>query len=337
MYRTLSVVIRVALISMIAMMAVNAQQRPRPGNVPVNNPGTATGVSSNVVTSKLLIFAKNGTGTTSTSVSGEFASQLVTSATVNNEFAVEWSRSKPGPELKAMFYVMAPDTGFRVGGKEVTMPAGAIAVNIPVSMSTIAAGNYSLMIYGKNGSSSKVNINYTGKDSNGQPVMIVQSSNGVQPVAAPSSIQITSAQFVPAVGAPGEPGYERARLILRLRASQTTTLSKLEVDVWSGPWKNPELLTNATNSPLMIFKGKLSFVGSTTIVKDNNRTINISLRRMSQDDIDDQETGPGLYSPADWGHAFAQTTTASFRAKLDGKAIGSFEQSPKKPWQWGAP
>src|SRR5262245_7772326 len=94
MYKARTIKGCAALLSLIALVAANGQQRPRPGSVPGSNPGTATGVSSNVVTSKLLIYAKNGLGTTSTNISGEFASQLVASATVNNEFTVQWSRPK---------------------------------------------------------------------------------------------------------------------------------------------------------------------------------------------------------------------------------------------------
>jgi len=337
MYKPRTIRACAALIWIIALVSANAQQRPGPGNVPVSNPGTATGVSSNVVTSKLLIYAKNGLGTTSTKTSGEFPSQLVASATVNNEFTVQWSRPKPGTEEKANLYVLTPNPLGRVGGKNVTMPAGATSVNIPFSMETLAPGNYVLMVVGENGRSDKVTINYTGKDNIGQVVSIPQTSPINQPVPTKSSVQVAGAQFVPAVGAPGEPGYQRAKLILNLRTVETTKISKLEVQVWSGPWTNPELLTNSKNAPLVILKGKGAIAGSLTIVKDKDNRITVTLRRTSQGDIDDQEAGPGQYSPGDWAHAFAQTTTASFRTSVDSKAISSLEQSPQKAWQSGTP
>jgi len=61
------------------------------------------------------------------------------------------------------------------------------------------------------------------------------------------------------------------------------------------------------------------------------------LRRTTKNDVDAEESGPGFYSPADWGLAFAQTTAAAFRWKVNGTSSGSSEQSPKSHWQWGAP
>src|SRR2546426_4036672 len=52
--------------------------------------GTVTGGTQKIINSKLLIYVKNGLGTTSTNTGGEFPSQLVTSATVNNEFGLQW-------------------------------------------------------------------------------------------------------------------------------------------------------------------------------------------------------------------------------------------------------
>ena len=47
---------------------------------------------------------------------------------------------------------------------------------------------------------------------------------------------------------------------------------------------------------------------------------------MTKNDVEAQESGAGVYSPGDWGHAFAQTTTASFRWNVEGKLSGSLEQ-----------
>jgi hypothetical protein len=183
-------------------------------------------------------------------------------------------------------------------------------------------------------------INYTGKDSNGQPIAIPQGSTSGQSAPAKSPLYITSAKFTPEVGALNEPGHQRAKLTLTLKTPTTTTISKIDVEVLSEPFTNPELVTssNSKNSPIMILKGKWEALGgSYQILKEKETTITIILRRTSRNDVQAQESDPGFYSPADWGYAFGQTTTASFRWSVTGHAgnlSGSFEQSPKKVWLW---
>ena len=88
----------------------------------------------------------------------------------------------------------------------------------------------------------------------------------------------------------------------------------------------------------MIFKGKfLALGGSNQVLKDKDNSFTVLLSRTSKNDVEAQESGAGVYSPSDWGHAFAQTTAASFRWNVDGKPSGEIAQSPKKQWQWGAP
>ena len=88
----------------------------------------------------------------------------------------------------------------------------------------------------------------------------------------------------------------------------------------------------------MIFSKKWAAAGgSYQIVKNQDNFINLTLRRNSKNDVEAAEGGAGSYSPADWGLAFAQTTDATFRWKVDGKVFDSLVQSAQKPWQWGAP
>ena len=118
---------------------------------------------------------------------------------------------------------------------------------------------------------------------------------------------------------------------------------------WKGPVQlprhlevvsKPELVTssNAKNSPIVILKGKWEVLGgSYQILKDKENTITVILRRTSKNDVQGQESDPGFYSPGDWGYAFGQTTTASFRAMVaspSGNLSGSWDQSPKKVWLW---
>ena len=183
-------------------------------------------------------------------------------------------------------------------------------------------------------------INYSGKDNNGQPLAITQGATGNLPTPAKSPIYITAAKFTPEIGVLNQPGHKRARLTLTLRTLTTTTISKVELEVLSEPFTNPELITNSTskNSPIVILKGKWEALGgSYQILKEKENTITVVLRRTSKNDVEAQESDAGVYSPSDWGYAFGQTTTASFRWNVTGHAgslSGSFEQSPKKLWLW---
>jgi hypothetical protein len=324
---------------------VSPPQNPRlPGQVPVTgNPGTVTGGPQNIINSRLLIYTKNGMGTTSTNTGGEFGSQLVAAAKVNNQFALQWSRKKTGKAEKANLYITAPNSSAWLGVQSVTMPAQSIALDIQYSIPNFAAQTYELKLVGQTGSSTKVTVNYTGNDGNSQSVVVTPVSNGGPPAATKTPIYITGAMFTPMIGAPGAPGYKRAKLTLILRTAATTTISNIEIDGQSEPWTNPELLTssNSKNSPITIFSGKWTAAGGTRkIFQDQDNSITVTLRANSKKDIQQDETGPGFYSPGDWGFAFGQTATASFRWTVNGIAgtvSGSVEQSTKKQWQWGTP
>jgi hypothetical protein len=302
--------------------------------------GTVTGGLENIITSKLMIYTRNGAGTTNTNMSGECPSQLAASATVNGEFTLLWSRPKPGKVERGLVYIRKAGSQEAYTSKLATgtIPAQSTEVNIPIHLPSYTDANYEIKVVGDTGSSSKVTITYKGS---GGSSSIVTTPSGPTPLptSTKSPIYITSAKFEPMVGSPGEPGYKRARLILNLRTAETTTISKIDVEVLSEPWTNPGLLTNSSskNSPIVIFNKKWTALGgSYQIVKDKDNSITVALRRNSKNDVEAGEGGPGFYSPADWGYAFAQTTDATFRWKVDGKVSGSSAQSPKKPWQWGA-
>jgi len=308
--------------------------RPRPETGKPKPMGTVTGGTQNIVNSKLLVYTRNGLGTTSTYTGGEFPSQLAASATVNNEFSLRWSRPTPGKVEKCNLYVTPPNSTAWVGVKSVTMPAQSTSVDIPYSMPNLAPKTYEMKVVCDSGSSSKVTINYTGNGSTGPAIVVTVPTGGASaPTKAPFSV--TGAKFTPMVGAPGVPGYKRARLTLTLGANAATTISKIEVKVWSEPWANTELITssNSKNSPIILFEGKWTAPGGKyDVLPEKENSISITLRRTSGNDVEAQETGPGFYSPGDWGRAFAETTTAVFRWSVDGKLSGSFEQSPKKQW-----
>lgn len=303
--------------------------------------GTATGGLENIITSKLMIYTKNGTGTTNTNLSGEFPSQLAAAAMTGNQFTLLWSRTKPGKLERGLVYIRrAGSSGPYLSTLAAPIiPVKSTEVNIPITLPPYAADKYELKVVGDYGSSTKVNINYNGAGS-GSSSVVTTPTGPAPPSSTKSPIYITSAKFTPMVGGPEAPGYKRAKLILNLRTTETTSISKIDVEVLSEPWTNPELLTNSNskNSPIVLLSKKWSAAGgSYQIVKDQNNFITLTLRRNSKNDVEAAEGGAGFYSPADWGLAFAQTTDATFVWKVDGKVSGSSVQSPKKPWQWGAP
>ena len=335
-----------ALALLCMASAYGQTQLPTPKRPPSDtrkpNPtGTVTGGLENIITSKLMIYTRNGAGTTNTKMSGEFPSQLAASATVNGEFTLLWSRTKPGKVQRGLVYIRKAGSQDAYISSLATpiIPAQSTEVNIPIHLPPYPDANYEIKVVGDAGSSSKVTITYKGTGSGGSS--IVTTPSGPTPLPTTKSpISITSAKFTPMVGSPGEPGYKRAKLILNLRTTETTTISKIDVEVLSEPWTNPELLTNSNskNSPIVIFNKKWTAAGgSYQIVKNQDNSITVSLRRNSKNDVEAGEGAPGFYSPADWGYAFAQTSDATFRWKVDGKVSGSSAQSPKKAWQWGTP
>lgn len=332
---------------LFCLPAANAQtqlpnpRRPTPDTGKPKPTGTATGGLENIITSKLMIYTRNGTGTTSTNLSGEFPSQLAASAMTGNQFTLLWSRTKSGKVERGLVYIRKAGTSGPYLSRLATpiIPAQSTEVNIPISLPSYAADNYELKVVGDNGGSTKVTINYNGQGSGSSPVVTTPTGPAL-PKSTKSPIYITSAKFTPMVGGPEAPGYKRAKLILNLRTTETTSISKIDVEVLSEPWTNPELLTNSNskNSPIVILSKKWTAAGgSYQIVKDQNNFITLTLRRNSKNDVEAAEGGAGFYSPSDWGLAFGQTTDATFRWKVDGKVSGSSVQSPKKPWQWGAP
>src|SRR5438876_11332538 len=173
--------------SAYAQSRLPTSRSPMPDSGKPKPTGTVTGGTQKIINSKLLIYVKNGLGTTSTNTGGEFPSQLVTSATVNNEFGLQWSRTKPGKAEKGNLYIDPANSTAWVGVQSVTMPAQSTFINIPYSMPHLAPNAYQLMVVGETGSSSRVMINYNGMDSNGQPIAITQvpTGNFAAPAKAP--------------------------------------------------------------------------------------------------------------------------------------------------------
>jgi hypothetical protein len=333
------------LLALVLLSQVIAHGQLRQPSAPGPMPGTGT-ASVVPTNSKLLIYTKNGVGTTSTSTSGEFATQLIASATVDGQFSLQWSRAKAGKAETGKIYVRplgvpgAP-TGY-LPNLVVTLPAQATAVNIGVSMPKTQAGTYQLTVIGQTGNSTSVQVKYSGNGGGPAPVVISQTAATPLPLSNKSPLYVTGVKFSPGSGAPGA-NYVRAKLTVTLRTTVQTTISKIAVEVWSEPFSNSETLTSTDtkNSPIKLFRGTWYALGGTyNVYPDKDNSFTVTLGRNSTTEINTQETAPGFYSPGDWSRAFTQTNTGSFRWTISGPSgaiSGTQNQSPQKPWQWGAP
>jgi hypothetical protein len=281
-----------------------------------------------------LIYVKNGLGTTSTNTSGEFPSQLMASATVNKEFYLQWTRTKPGKAEKGNLYITPGNSTAWIAVQSVAMPAQATSMNIPYSMPNLGPKTYELKVVGETGSSTKVTLNYTGKGSGSSAVATPVPTSGATFQA--SRFKVIAAKFTPRVGTINEPGYHDAKLSLTLEAEADTPIKGVKVEVYSEPFKNSEFLTasGSKSAPITLFSGYRAY--SYTINPGSPKVITVVLYHTSKGQLNAQEAGPGIYSPGDWNIAYGQTTTASFRWSVDGKLSGSLDQSLKKPWQWSA-
>jgi hypothetical protein len=112
--------------------------RPKPDSRRPTTTGSVTGGTQNIVNSKLLVYTRNGVGTTATNTGGEFPAQLVASATVNNEFSLQWSRVKPGSAQNCNLVIYSPNSTAVAFAKSVVMPAQSTAVNIGYSVPNLA-------------------------------------------------------------------------------------------------------------------------------------------------------------------------------------------------------
>jgi hypothetical protein len=278
-----------------------------------------------------LVYTRNGVGTTATNTGGEFPAQLVASATVNNEFSLQWSRVKPGSAQNCNLVIYSPNSTAVAFAKSVVMPAQSTAVNIGYSVPNLAPKTYEMKVACDSGNSSQVTVNYTGTPASSSAVTITPTATSSVPLQT-ANVKVTGAKFTPRVGTPNDSNYQNAKLVLTLVADTDSHVQNVSVEVFSEPFMNPELLTasGSKNSPIKLFSGHRAL--GYTIHPGTPQVVTIVLHRTSKGQVKAEEAGPGIYSPADWNLAYGQTNTASFRWAVDSK-IGSFEQSPKKQWE----
>ena len=307
--------------------------RPRPETGARKPTGTPTGIPPTIINSTLLIYTKNGVGTNYINTGGEFPSQLTASANVNKTFSLRWTRSKPGKAEQGKLYITASPTTW-TPVQDVTMPAGGTSVDIHYSMINHAPKFYEMKVVGQTGSSSKVTINYTGKDSTGADAVLTEPPKSSAPFQS-FKVKVVGAKYTPRVGTSSDPGFQPAKLSLTLVAEDETPIKGIMVEVYSEPFKNSEYITasDSKNSPIALFSGHRD--GPYALHPGAPKVITILLHHTSKSQVNAQEAGTGIYSPGDWNLAYGQTTTASFRWSVDqGKLSGSLDQSVKKSWQW---
>ena len=191
--------------------------RPKPNVPPGQFPtGANTGTAKMLpVNSKLMVFTVNGGGTTVTKTNGEFGSTLASSATVGAQFALQWSRTKPGKIERGIVYLIPPNSAEWRKVQTVIMPPQSTALDFQYSMPAADPNTYEIIVVGDYGNSTKVTIKYNGQGGN-QSVIAQPNSTAGQP--APPKWRVIGTKFTPIVGSPNTGNFKPAKLTLTLEA-----------------------------------------------------------------------------------------------------------------------
>jgi hypothetical protein len=291
---------------------------PRKDSGPVKGP---------VQTSKLFVYTQNGLATTRTSLSGEFPSQLSTTANVGGEFIFRWVRDKGGKEEKKGVVTITDSSGKVVGTPSATMPAAASAADIGFTFPASAKpGSYVAMVTGGVETSSKVTLNYTGEGAGSKNVTV--------PTPAPfvpteASYKIRLAQFKPMVGTSKQQAdYKPAELSFEINAKEPTQIKELRFEVYSKPFTNSEILTasGGPHAPIQLLTGKWTFKAPVQAGKTGPNVVHLKITS------DYTKEGPGVSTPADWHIAYDKTDTATFKWSVNGQPGGSVEKPLHIVW-----
>jgi hypothetical protein len=288
---------------------------------PVPKPAPPSTPSSTVapVNHTLRIFTKNGHGTLSTSLSGEFPAQLDVYANVAKDFALQWGRDKAGTEEKGNLYITKVSSTSWLAGQSVTMPPTAQATNIQYSMPNLAPGTYELIVAGDKGNSNRVTVNFSGDTSTGNTDAVVPVPTQTQPPVAPATgtITVSFKHFKPMKGTP--PGsYIHPRLVYTVTASSNMTCPPINFEVDSSAFTDPESQTAtgpASYPPLKLFE------------KQTKGGFKLSANKPQSHYADLNAT-----SDLHWFLAYGKTEMATFRWSAPGLP-GNTEQHPvQKAW-----
>ena len=286
------------------------------------------------LTSKLAVYTKNGIAVTQTNLSGEFPSKLETTATANKVFTVQWSRDKAGQAEKANLILTKEGVDVPFSTKSVEMPAGTKAMDIEFTIpDTAVVATHRLVLASKSGTSNNVRLFYTG-EGGGQLAPVTPPPDPNFGKSAPSAHRVKKAKFTPMSGYPKQAGYTKPQLTLTLESDNVWSISEIFVEVYSGPYKSPEIITasgGSQQSPRRLFVKTWKIPATSyTISPGKPRTIKIDLPNTMKGEPD----SPGVENSEDWGLAYGQTTDASFRWSVDGGVSGSVDKPLKQPWNW---
>jgi hypothetical protein len=279
---------------------------------PGMNTGTAKGIGT-----KLLVYTKNGWGTPSTNLGGEFPSQLASGAMVNpasNNFALQWSRSQAGKEEKGNLWITHPGESLGLQAQAVTMPAGATSVDIPYSIN-LAPDMYELLVAGESGNSNRVKVSFGGTGTESTVDLSKTGSGGsVPPAPVQESYSIKLTRFVP--GSSGAP----PQLFYKIETAAATKVSGIVFEVYSEPFTNSQNLTagSGEKGPIKLFSGK-------------SGTINVSANSTKEHSAH-LEKASDIGSPEDWNIANGKTENATFKWSVAGGPSGSEEKTLHTAW-----
>ena len=279
-------------------------------------PGTNTGTAKGIGT-KLLVYTKNGWGTSYTNTGGEFPSQLASGAMVNpasNNFALQWSRSQAGKEEKGNLWITHPGESLGLQAQAVTMPAGATSVDIPYSINQ-APNTYELLIAGESGNSNRVKVSFGGTGTESTVDLSKTGSGGsVPPAPVQESYSIKLTRFVP--GSSGAP----PQLFYKIETAAATKVSGIVFELYSEPFTNSQNLTagSGEKGPIKLFSGK-------------SGTINVSANSTKEHSAH-LEKASDNGSPEDWNIANGKTENATFKWSVAGGPSGSEEKTLHTAW-----
>ena len=282
--------------------------------VPVPNPAPAS-PAPKPVNHTLRIFTKEGHGTTSTNLGGEFPAKLDVYANVTNEFALKWSRDTAGPGENGNLHITKVSGTSPLGTQSVALPASTKETNIGYTMPNLAPGTYELLVAGDQGNSNRVTVNFSGAKST--DVTLPQPTQTQSIAPASGTITVTLHHFKPMKGTP--PGsYTQPRLSYTVTASSDMICPAIDFEIDSSAFTDAETLTSsgpASYPPLKLFQKQTK--GGFKLHANTPQAHAVKLDATSD---------------FHWFLAYGKTESATFRWSGPGVA-GNSEQHPlQKSW-----
>jgi hypothetical protein len=304
----ITIALLLAFATLAAGPAASADERPRPrpvrgGTTGPNLPPTPD-PNQKAVTSKLLVFTREGQGTSNTNLTGEIKSKLSADASVSREFALQWSRAKAGPQMNAnvTIHTLQPPEKW-AGAVHATMPAGSLTTVIPFTFPpNYPFGVYELVMIGDDGKSTAATVHY---DNAGKvpDVKIGSAGAGAAPPSSTGALQLTFDSYTP------KNSVHEPRLMIKIESTAQRHVASVDlvVESDSSGFEDPKSLTSS--GPKHYGPIKL-YTCTITVPKNIDVSPGHPLKR-----------GCALKQVPDplWALAYTQTTTARFRWFIAGE------------------